>query len=93
MTMIKGMNMVEADKWAGIIERAKPKFVEVKAYMFVGASRQRMSLANMPYHNDVVDFAQEIENNSNYKFIDDKAESRVVLMMEKDSKDRVMRFD
>ena len=93
LTMIKGINMVEPEKYAELIEKAKPKFVEVKAYMFVGTSRQRMSLANMPFHEDIVDFAEAIEANSSYKFIDEKEESRVVLMMEKDSKDRIMKFD
>lgn len=93
LTMINGMNMVEADKWAELIEKANPKFVEVKAYMFVGASRQRMTLANMPYHRDIIEFSKKIEENSKYKIIDEKQESRVTLMMEKDSKDRVMNFD
>ncbi|OGM02948.1 tRNA-modifying enzyme [Candidatus Woesearchaeota archaeon RBG_13_36_6] len=93
LTMIKEINMLQPDKYAELIEKANPKFVEIKAYMFVGTSRQRMTLANMPYHKDIVDFAQQIEANSDYKFIDEKEESRVVLMMKKDTKDRVMEFD
>jgi tRNA wybutosine-synthesizing protein 1 len=93
VTAIKGMNMVRPGLWAELIEKADPLFVEVKAYMFVGASRQRMGLGNMPYHEDIIKFSKEIEEHSGYKIIDEKPESRVVLMMKKDVKDRILRFE
>jgi tRNA wybutosine-synthesizing protein 1 len=58
LTMIKGVNMIGAQGYADLIRRGDPDFVEVKGYMFVGASRQRLSLANMPFHEDVVAFAK-----------------------------------
>lgn len=92
LTMINGWNMVEPENWAALIEKANPMFVEVKAYMFVGASRHRMTLDNMPYHKDIVEFSKKIAEHCDYKIIDEKEESRVVLMMEKDSPDRIMKF-
>ena len=92
ITLVKGKNMVYPEKYAGIIEKADPNFVEVKAYMFVGASRQRMEMENMPYHKDVVEFSNKIAKNSKYKIIDEQPESRVVLMMKKDTKNRIMKF-
>jgi len=68
-------------------------FVEVKAYMFVGSSRQRLNKENMPYHEDVKEFAKKIADLSNYKIIDDKKESRVVLLAKEDYKNRIMKFD
>lgn len=91
-TLINDLNMTNPEKWVELIERANPKFVELKGYMFVGSSRQRMTKSNMPYHEDVVDFSKQIEQISDYKIIDEKKESRVVLMMKKDSKDRIMEF-
>ena len=60
ITSVKGKNMISTDEYAELINKANPKYVEVKAYMFVGSSRKRLSLDNMPSHQDVRDFAQEI---------------------------------
>ena len=38
ITAIKGLNMIQPDSYANLIKLADPHFVEVKAYMFVGAS-------------------------------------------------------
>jgi len=85
-------NMIEPENYAKLVEKANPDFLEVKAYMFVGASRQRLEMENMPYHKDVKDFAEKIAEHSNYKIIDEQEESRVVLMMKKDVKTRIMNF-
>ncbi|MBN2566605.1 4-demethylwyosine synthase TYW1 [Candidatus Woesearchaeota archaeon] len=93
ITCIRGMNMAHPEKWAALLERAHPLFAEVKAYMFVGGSRERLSMANMPLHDEVKAFAAEIAENCAYRIIDEKKESRVVLMMEQDMPDRMMRFE
>ncbi len=85
ITLINGMNMVDPIAWAELIKKGSPLFVEVKAYMFVGSSRQRLTKENMPYHKDIKAFAEEIEKHCDYRIIDEQPESRVVLMMrEKD---------
>jgi tRNA wybutosine-synthesizing protein 1 len=93
ITAIKGVNMHEPEKWAVLIKKANPLFLEIKAYMYLGASRNFLKLENMPLHHEVKEFAQEIEASSGYKIIDEKADSRVVLLMKEDIKDRIMRFD
>jgi len=99
ITMIKSSNpndpignMVHPEQYAKIIEKSNPLFVEVKAYMFIGSSRLRLDKSNMPYHDDVKAFAEEICENSSYKIIDEKKESRVVLLMKEDIPDRIMKF-
>jgi len=92
-TIIKGLNDRYPEQWAEIIKISKPMFVEVKAYMWVGYSRQRMKIEHMPRHPEIVAFAKKICKYSEYKIIDDKKESRVVLLMKKDRKDRIMKFD
>jgi tRNA wybutosine-synthesizing protein 1 len=92
-TMIKGYNMLNPEQWAEIIKRSEPLFVEVKAYMFVGFSRLRLKIENMPRHHEVMEFAEQICKCSGYKIIDEKQESRVVLLMKKDSAARIMEFD
>ncbi|MCX8147102.1 MAG: radical SAM protein, partial [Candidatus Woesearchaeota archaeon] len=92
LTLVKGYNMVKPEEYAKLIEKAEPDFLETKAYMFVGASRQRLSLKNMPRHNEIVDFAKEISKYSSYKIIDEQTASRVVLLMQEDKKERVIRL-
>jgi tRNA wybutosine-synthesizing protein 1 len=81
ITLIKDLNMEDLEGYKKLIEKAMPDYVEVKAYMFVGASRQRLTIKNMPYHEEVKQFAEELENIlPDYKIKDEKAESRVVLL-------------
>lgn len=90
LTCIKGMNMHDPKGYAELIERAEPHFVEVKAYMFVGASRLRLSMDNMPLHAEVQEFAEQICDHSDYRIIDEQEESRVVLLMKEDFTGRIM---
>lgn len=94
LTVIKGMNMDDdtLDGWAKQILKADPTYIEVKAYMFVGSSRQRLSLDNMPRHSEVVEFSDKLCNKIGYKIIDEQIPSRVVLLMKKDLPNRIMKF-
>jgi len=83
--------MVDPQEYAKLIERANPMFLEVKGYMFVGSSRQRLSLKNSPFHEEVKAFAEEIGKYSDYKIIDESACSRVVLMMKEDVAERFLK--
>lgn len=91
-TAIKGLNMVRPEKWAEIISKANPKFVEVKAYMHVGFSKKRLKLENMPTHDEVLDFSEHIAESAGWKIIDQHRRSRAVLLMQEDSDDRIMDF-
>jgi len=92
-TLIKDLNMVEPEQWASIIKLSNPMFVEVKAYMWVGMSRERLEQANMPSHEEVRQFALEISKYADYKLIDEHEPSRVVLLMKEDFEGRVMKFE
>ena len=84
--------MVNPDGYAELIKQANPTFVELKAYMWVGHSRERLSIENMPLHNEILEFAEKIAKASGLKIIDQKPESRVVLLAKKDSKARILVF-
>ena len=92
-TLIKNLNMVYPNQWADIIKISAPMFVEVKAYMWVGMSRERLEQENMPLHEEVKQFALEIAKYADYKLIDEHEPSRVVLLMKEDFEGRVMRFE
>lgn len=84
ITLIKEINMVEPESFAKIIDMAEPTFVEVKGYMFIGSSRQRMNIENMPRHHEVKAFAQEIcKHSSIYELTNEQEQSNVVLLTKK----------
>lgn len=80
MTSIAGYNMVHPEEYARIIEQSDPDFVEIKAYMYVGSSRDRLTFENMPRSHDLESFAQEIASLCGRKIVDKSSESRVVLL-------------
>ncbi len=91
ITAIKDLNMLEPEGYAELIKRSEPMFVEVKAYMWVGASQERLEIKNMPRHDEVKEFAKQIASHANYKVIDEQEQSRVVLLMKEDCDDRIMK--
>jgi tRNA wybutosine-synthesizing protein 1 len=91
LTLVKDYNMIKPEAYAKLIDD-NADFIEAKAYMWVGYSRQRLNIKSMPLHPEIKKFSEEICRNSSLKIIDEKKESRVVLLMKKDRKDRVMKF-
>jgi len=81
-TLVQGWNMDEKyiEEYARLDEKASPLFIEPKGYVFVGYSRKRMNLANMPSHNDVHDFGSKLADILGYELAMEKPDSRVVLL-------------
>ncbi|MCX6741713.1 MAG: 4-demethylwyosine synthase TYW1 [Candidatus Pacearchaeota archaeon] len=81
LTLIKGLNMLEPENYSKLITLATPDFIEIKSYMHVGFSQKRLKRENMPLHEEVNKFAQELlKFLPNYKLIGEKEISRVVLL-------------
>lgn len=80
ITLVRGLNMLNPLGYAKIINKAGPDFLEVKAYMAVGFSVRRLPYSAMPSHAEVRKFAKEIAKNSDYDLVDEKEDSRVVLL-------------
>ena len=93
LTCIKGLNMCNEKDYANLIKKANPKFIEIKGYMWVGSSRERLDIKNMPLHAEIKEFAEQISKFTKYKIIDEKKESRVALLMKKDTEDRKLNFN
>ncbi|MEM0372743.1 MAG: 4-demethylwyosine synthase TYW1 [archaeon] len=79
ITVVKGYNDVFPEQYAKIIEEASPDFLEVKGYMFIGGSRQRLTIAQMPYHSYVREFATKINEHLGYELVGEQSISRVIL--------------
>ncbi|MBP1911746.1 4-demethylwyosine synthase TYW1 [Thermococcus stetteri] len=85
LTLVKGENMHNPEGYAKLIKLANPMFVEAKAYMFVGFSRQRLTINNMPRHEEIKAFAEElVKHLPGYHIEDEYEPSRVVLIMRDD---------
>ena len=72
--------MEDPEGYAKLIEKADPDFVEVKAYMCVGSSRERLTLEHMPSFDEVKQFAKKIGENCGREIVNESEISRVVLL-------------
>ncbi len=79
ITVVKGLNDRDPEGYARLVEKSGADFLEVKAYMFVGGSRQRLSIANMPSHDYVKEFAGKINEVLGWEYGGEQPASRVVV--------------
>ena len=82
LTLIKGINDKEQHlkNFAKLLERSKTDFIEVKAYMFLGLSRQRLKKENMPLHEEIRQWSKKLLGNlNNYEIVEEDSASRIVL--------------
>jgi tRNA wybutosine-synthesizing protein 1 len=80
LTLVKGLNLKDAPSYAKLIKRAKPDFIEAKAYMHVGFARARLKIESMPSLAEIKAFAQELAQEIGYGVFDESEPSRVVLL-------------
>jgi len=88
-TLVDGWNLGWEDEYAKLDERADPTFVEPKGYVFVGDSRTRMTIDNMPSHQSVLEFSTRLAARMSLDVLAQREDSRVVLLGEKGSRLRV----
>jgi tRNA wybutosine-synthesizing protein 1 len=80
LTLVRGLNMVRSEDYARLIARAEPDFVEVKAYMHLGRSRDRLTREDMPQHYEIMEFARTLGEALGYELEADVPLSRVALL-------------
>lgn len=88
-TLIKGINDSDEylDDFIKLIEKTNTDFVEIKAYMYIGESRQRLKKENMPSHDYVREYSEKFAKKSKlFDFRNEQIESRIVLLKNKNSK-------
>lgn len=84
LTCIKGLNMCDMEGYKALIERGDPDFLEVKGYMWVGASRTRLKKENMPTHEEVKEWGKELLNYlPDYEYVSQHKPSAVILLGKK----------
>mgnify|MGYP006292918549 CR=1 FL=1 len=82
ITLVKGWNDHPRliPKFAELIKKAEPNYIEVKSYMCVGYSRKRLTLDNMLTHQEIMDYAKKLGEEISYNLKDSMELSRVALL-------------
>jgi tRNA wybutosine-synthesizing protein 1 len=80
ITLVKGLNDFDPERYAAILQDSGASFVEIKGYMYLGYSRRRLTRENMPEHAEVRSFADKIAATCDYRYKDENKLSRVVVL-------------
>ncbi|HLC72371.1 MAG TPA: 4-demethylwyosine synthase TYW1 [Candidatus Nanoarchaeia archaeon] len=84
LTMVKGMNMETLPEYAKMIMQGSPDFIEVKSYMPIAASRERLGRAYASLHEEIVTFSKQlVEHLPEYELVSEHISSRVVMLTKK----------
>ncbi|NWZ02061.1 TYW1 synthase, partial [Loxia curvirostra] len=61
LTLVKAWNVDELKAYADLISLGKPDFIEVKGVTYCGeSSASNLTMANVPWHGEVLSFVQEL---------------------------------
>lgn len=84
ITLLRGYNLGEEliPGFSKLVEKAGPTYVEVKAYMYLGYSRLRLTRGAMPSHDEILRFAERLAQETGYEIKDQVKNSRVVQLAE-----------
>lgn len=79
-TLVEGWNLGHEEEYAQLDKKAEPTFIEPKGFVFVGGSRRRMTMDNMPSHDSVKNFAETLGSILGYEVLAERSDSRVILL-------------
>lgn len=79
LTLVRGLNLKDAEGWAKLIKLAEPDIVEFKGYTWLGESRKRLKQEDMPSMPDLEKFAKKISKLTGYKVKHKDKISRVII--------------
>lgn len=80
MTLVRGLNLNNAEKYAKLVLKANPLYVEPKAAMAVGFFERRLPRRAMPTHSEIRAFAERLAKSTGYYVVNESPTSRVVLL-------------
>ena len=70
--------------FVSMFEKSSPHFIEIKSYMHIGRSTNRLEYSNMLEMDEVKEFARNITDNSNmFSVMDESFVSRIVVLQNK----------
>ncbi len=80
ITLVRGYNLEHPERFADLIEKADPDFIEPKGYVHVGYSRRRLERADMPSLEEVLKFSEVLGQETGYSVKDYSKDSKVALL-------------
>lgn len=80
ITLVRGYNLEHPQRFAKLIKKADPDFIESKGYVHVGYSRKRLERSDMPSFEEVLRFSEILGREVGYSVKDYSMESKVVLL-------------
>jgi len=89
LTVIKGFNDKDStiEEFASMLEGVQSDFIEIKSYMWLGLSRQRLKEENTPSFLETKEFTNKLlKFLPSFKFENEKDSSRITLLKNKSSK-------
>ncbi|KAG5437485.1 hypothetical protein PCANB_000913 [Pneumocystis canis] len=60
LTLVKQFNTSEIKEYANLVSIGKPCFIEIKGVTYCGNIDSSLTMKNVPFHEEVVDFAQAL---------------------------------
>ena len=79
-TLVKGHNLGFEEEYAALDKRADPDFIEPKGYVYVGYSRERLEMDNMPSFEEILRFARRMGELTGMEIVGENPPSRVALL-------------
>jgi tRNA wybutosine-synthesizing protein 1 len=86
MTMIRGYNdgAEHIGEFAEMMQQGEPHFIEIKSYMHIGMSTQRLEMDNMLFMDEVRSYAKALcEKMPAFSVMDESEISRIVVLQNK----------
>jgi len=84
LTLVKDLNLKDPKGYAKLILLAKPKFITLKGYSFLGASAKKLKITNMPTMQEIEDFANSLSKHTKYiQFYKDRISRVIILIKDK----------
>jgi tRNA wybutosine-synthesizing protein 1 len=86
LTLVKDFNTEDISKYAALVSRGRPDFIEVKGVTFCGYSGSNpLTMSNVPYQHEVVSFVKKLLEHldGNYAIACEHAHSCSVLVADK----------
>jgi tRNA wybutosine-synthesizing protein 1 len=80
ITLVRGYNLEHPEKFADLISRADPDFIEPKGYVHVGYSRKRLKREDMPSFEEVEAFSKALSEATGYEIKNFSRASKVFLL-------------
>ena len=80
LTLAEGLNLIDPEGYAEMINVMKPSFVEVKGVVHVGAAEKRLPRSAMPSHESIKKFALKLEKLTKYKISAESKVSRLIIL-------------